>query len=143
MTRIFLNYAEETQRVYEQNSIQQTRRIVDSTLAVVLASYAVKREMAALADIDGSDPFRLIREFDLVVPPSYQGAVEQRSLAALEPGWFYLAPLGLTCYKARFATGDRCFRLTLEYDDVDGSGRFDSGVDAYRNLRFVELPVPE
>ena len=138
----FFSYLDDNQKALERTSVAQTLRIVDSMLALVFTTYAVRRELGALAEVDGADPFRFVRQFDMVPPPSYRGVAQQRSLDALEPGWHYLAPLGITCYKSRFVTGDRCFRLTLEYDDNDASGRFDYGVDAYRNLRFVEVSPP-
>lgn len=140
LIRIFLYYADGTQRTYEQNSILQTKRIVDSTLAVVFSTYAIDRRLGELNDLDGANPFVFLEAYQML-PPTYQGVIE-RDLdePTLAPGWYFLKNRGLVAYKARFLDETSYFRVTLVYDDLDRSGRFEPASDRFRNLQFVRQP---
>lgn len=136
LIRIFLNYAEETQRVYEQNSILQTKRIVDSTLAVVFSTYAANRRFGDLAELEGANPFRYLEQYQML-PSSYQGEIESDLQTSDAPGWYYLRHRGLVVYKARYTDDHRYFAVVLNYEDRNESGRFEAASDRFRNLQFV------
>lgn len=140
LIRIFLNYSEETRRVYEQQSIVQTKRIVDSTLAVVFSSYAVDRRLDDLAELDGANPFRFLERYDML-PASYRGEIEHELEDSHAPGWYYLGHRGVVAYKARYSGDHLYFAIVLNYEDRNQSGRFEAGSDRFRNLRFVDMPA--
>ncbi len=138
LIRVFLTYAEETQRVYEQNSILQTKRIVDSTLAVVFSTYAVNRRLDDLAKLEGANPFRYLEQYQML-PSSYQGEIENDLEASHAPGWYYLRHRDLVVYKARYTDEHRYFAVVLNYDDRNESGRFEVASDRFRNLQFISM----
>ena len=140
---LFLSYVEDTQVEVERASILQTKKIIDSSLAVVFATYAVNGRLQELADLEGANPFEALTEYQLV-PPAYHGAIDRDLGADLEPGWYYLKHRRRVAYKARFLDRDSYFRIAFAYDDVNQSGRFEARADRFRSLQFVrtaELPA--
>lgn len=133
---IFFTYLEETEKEVERASILQTKKIIDSTLAVVFATYAVNGRLGELGELDGANPFNFLAEFSLL-PKSYVGVLEDDDAADQAPGWYYLEHRGLVAYVPRFLDGRVYFRVELNYEDTDGSGRFDYGTDRFRNLNFA------
>lgn len=69
---IFFRYTDGMQQGLERQSIMQTRRIIDSALTVVFASYAVKGRLHELSQIDGDNPFVFLEEYSLL-PVTYRG----------------------------------------------------------------------
>lgn len=138
LIRIFLNYAEDTQKSFELNAIQQTKRIVDASLTVVFSTYAVERRLQELEQLDGANPFPLLAEYQ-ILPANYRGVVEVDLAPGGEPGWYYLERQGLVVYRPQYLAGDRYFRIRLNYDDLDGSGRFEFASDRLRSLQFVAV----
>lgn len=136
LIRIFLTYAEETQQTFELNSIQQTKRIVDASLAIVFSTYAIERRLQDLERLDGANPFPILGAYQLL-PAAYQGVVEDAPAADATPGWYYLERPGLVVYRPRYLAGDRVFRVGLNYDDLNGSGRFEAAGDRVRGLQLV------
>ena len=135
----FLNYANGISIATEKASVQQTRNIINSTLAVVFADLAVKGELERLNDLSGANPFEYLEKYNLI-PASYRGEIEVDNLKASGPGWYYDRQQGLALYKAFYDDTVYYFTIELDYRDVDGSGRFEPGIDQYRRLSFRQLP---
>jgi len=134
---VFLSYAEDVQIETERASILQTKRIIDSSLAVVFASYAVKGRLDELDDLAETNPFELLGEYRLV-PPGYHGSLGGELPDDLEPGWYYLQQRRRVAYRARFLDFDSYFKIALTYDDLNQSGSFESREDRFRSLQFVK-----
>jgi len=134
---IFLHYAEKSERAIERQSIQQTRRNIDSALVIVFATYASERRLNELAALDGANPFEFLKEY-LVFPLSYRGEPEVNDPAVLESGWYYLPGRGDLMYIPFHLSRPEYFRILLDYEDIDQNGRFESGKDQFRALRLVK-----
>ncbi|MDJ0778482.1 MAG: hypothetical protein QNJ85_11500 [Gammaproteobacteria bacterium] len=135
---VFFSYVDDTQREFERSAIEQTRRIIDSALAVTFASYAVEGRLDELEQLNGANPFLLLQNYRML-PASYQGEIEQDIDAGLGSGWYYLKHRRLVAYKTYHLDSYRYFRLHLNYDDRDGNGRFDPASDEFRNLQLQPL----
>ena len=135
---VFFDYIERARAGLEQSAIQQTRRVIDSSLVLIFSSYAVSGQMQRLDEIDGGNPFELMREFDIYVP-EYRGELGHDLTTEQRSGWYYLYKRGLVVYKAHFMKSDSYFRIRLGYLDRNGSGTFDYGIDKFENLAFVKV----
>ena len=135
---VFFSHVEETEKALERTSILQTRKVINSSLAVVFATYAVEGRLQQLDQLDGSNPFEFLREFDISVA-GYVGVLDRNPDTSFDAGWYYLQHRGVVLYKSRFIGSDEYFAVVLEYDDVDSSGSFDAKKDHFRSLRFNPL----
>ena len=135
---IFFNYFEDTQRGIERQSMTQTKKIIDSSLAVVFASYAANGRLAELNELHGGNPFEFLQEFK-ILPPAYRGEIDVDLHPDLDPGWYYLRHRGLVGYKTYYLERDVYYSVLLNYDDVNRSGRFEPRADKFNNLQFVAL----
>ena len=134
---VFFRYLDSTQRELERVSIQQTKKIIDSALVVVFASYAVKGRLAEIGELEGGNPFIYMAEYQLV-PPAYRGETDAQVGAELEPGWYYLKQSGRVLYKSHYLETDSYFSIRLKYDDLNHSGRFEADMDKFLGLQFVK-----
>ena len=66
---VFLSYVEEAQKTVERASILQTKRIIDSALAVAFSTYAVRGNLSDLNELNGGNPFQ--RKSKSVISPSF------------------------------------------------------------------------
>ena len=137
MIVVFFSYLDDTERELERASILQTKAVIESSLALVFATYAVKQKLDQLNQVDGGNPFVLLTEFEIQLP-AYRGEIEQELSTNLVPGWYYLKHRGLVAYKSRFIDMDSYYRVKLRYRDANLSGRFEPGVDQFESLRFVK-----
>jgi hypothetical protein len=135
----FFYYTDRLSKATEMMSIQQTRNIINSSLAVVFATYAVKGELDLLNDLNGGNPFTYMAEYNLV-PESYKGVFKVEELGDLESGWYYDSVNGKVIYKTYYDEGLYFFSVVLDYRDVDGSGRYEPGADEYQRLYFQQIP---
>ncbi|MEM7563459.1 MAG: hypothetical protein AAF353_10490 [Pseudomonadota bacterium] len=135
---VFLSYLEGTQKSIEQSSIQQTRRIIDSSLAVVFASYAVKGQLNELNQVAGGNPFFYLSSYNLL-PANYVGARDEDVLPETASGWYYLNHRKLVVYKAEYLDTDSYFEIVLDYQDNNQSGQFESQFDDFKSLRFSKF----
>jgi hypothetical protein len=135
----FLNYTNGISASFEKTSVQQTKNIINSTLAVVFATYTVKGELERLNDVGGGNPFDYLEKYS-VVPTTYQGEVGVDNLMSSGPGWYYDRANGLALYKPFYDNQVYYFTIVLDYRDVDDSGRFEPGIDEYRRLSFRQIP---
>ncbi len=136
---VFFNYTSRISVAIEETSIQQTKNIINSTLTVVFASYAVKGELERLNELNGGNPFEYLEYYSLL-PPTYRGDVGVDQSGGSTPGWYFDGVNGLAIYKPLYDDKDYYFRIELDYRDVDGSGRFEPEFDEYRRLSFRQLP---
>ncbi|MDH5354320.1 MAG: hypothetical protein OEY09_07745 [Gammaproteobacteria bacterium] len=136
---VFFYYLEGAERELERRSIQQTNRIINSSMMVVFSELAVRGELNLLNEYIGANPFESMREFNLV-PPTYQGVVQSISLTGDRVGWFYLEAERLVVYKGIFEESVLYYSLTLSFDDLDGNEKFEQGKDVVRRLFLKPLP---
>ena len=136
---VFLNYTNRIAIATEKTSIQQTKNIINSTLAVVFAKFAVKGELERLNELNGGNPFEYLEKYSLL-PPTYRGEIGVDNPKDSVPGWYYDQPNGLSLYKTFHDDNVYYFRIELDYRDLDGSGRFEAEIDEYRRLNFRQLP---
>ena len=136
---VFFNYTNRISVTLEKTSIQQTKNIINSTLMVVFASYAVKSELESLNELIGSNPFRYLETYSQL-PATYRGDIGVDQSEIRTPGWYFDRANGLAIYKPLYDDKDYYFRIELDYRDVDGSGRFEPAIDQYRRLSFRQLP---
>jgi hypothetical protein len=132
---LFFDYTDRISIATEKASIQQTKNIINSSLAVVFATYAVKGELDRLNELDGGNPFVHLAEYNLL-PANYQGEIRAENLNDLEPGWYYDKLSGKVIYKAYYDDQVYYFSQVLDYRDVNKSGRFEPDIDVYQMLNF-------
>ena len=135
---VFLDYLDDNQQALERQSILQTKKIIDSSLAVVFASYATSGRLAELDGLDGGNPFQFLRQFE-IEPPAYRGEIARDPGADLAPGWYYLTHRREVVYKSFYLPRDSIYRVSLSFDDINQSGRFEPGADRFRGLGFIEV----
>jgi len=132
----FLHYADKAEKAIETQSMQQTRRVVDSAFFIVFASYATQGRLDELADLEGANPFKFLKNYLTHTLP-YHGEIESYD-AGMEGGWYYLAGSGDLIYVPFHLPEPEYFRVLLSYDDIDRNGRFDSGVDRVKGLTLAK-----
>lgn len=135
---IFFSYVEGTQRELEQTSIVQTRQVINSALAVQFATHAVRGRLNDLNELHGGNPFEFLVDYALL-PASYQGPIDIDLGEDSAPGWYYLRHRGLVAYKPHFLERNHYFAIEFDYDDLNGSGRFEAAADELKHLRFVAV----
>lgn len=138
---IFLNYFDDSGLEIERASMWQTKRIIDSSLTVVFATYAIKGKLDGLNQLDGGNPFVFLEEFG-VQPASYQGVTTQEKLAAevKRGGWYYLEDERKVVFVSRYSDEYFYFGMVLDFDDLNHSGVFEAGSDTFKRLAFVKKP---
>ena len=134
----FFRYTDKISIATEKASIQQTKNIINSTLAIVFATYAVKGELGRLNELNDGNPFVHLAEYNLL-PGNYHGEILTVNLDNIEPGWYYLKLKGKVIYKAYYSDEVYYFSITLKFNDIDGSGRYEPEMDLYQMLYFRRL----
>ncbi|MCP4767043.1 MAG: hypothetical protein GY875_12310 [Gammaproteobacteria bacterium] len=135
---VFLSYVRDTEKALERSSIQQTKRVIDSSLVVVFSNYAVTGRMDRLHELDGANPFVFLEEFEIRFA-DYRGELGHDLRPRTEPGWYYLKHRKLVGYKAHFIEKDIYFQVRLFYEDRNQSGNFDYGIDQFEHLSFIPV----
>jgi len=135
---VFFSYLEDTERELERTSILQTKKIIDSSLAVVFATYAVNNRLNELNDLDGGNPFVFLEEYQML-PPAYVGEIDTDLSTEQEPGWYYLKHRRMIVYKSYFTDADSYFSTVLNYQDTNQSGSFEAASDKFQSLQFVNI----
>ena len=146
---IFFSYVDKSQRSFESASIAQTKTIINSTLAVVFAHYAVQGRLDELDGLDGANPFEYLAQGSIepnedwgvqqkLLPTAYRGRLERDPVTDTQPGWYYLSHRGSVVYIPTYLERRRYFALVLKYEDVNASGRFEAESDMFNSLQFVE-----
>ncbi len=129
------NQIEQKQGHFEEASLQQTTRVIDSALTLVFAQYAVKHRLNDLNQLDGANPFVFLQQYQLL-PTPYHGVKNQDLTQDDAPGWYYLPHRQLTIYKPNHLDSDRSFRVVLGYQDLNQSQRYETNLDQYQYLKF-------
>lgn len=136
----FFRYVDSNTRQLEHSSIQQTRRVIDSSLVVAFSSLAVKGELNRLNELVGANPFGIMQDFNLVFP-DYQGEIEKGVLANKEQrGWFYSVEDKVVLYQSDYEENNQRFAVTLVYEDVNQTGKFEVLSDKFKHLYLKRLP---
>jgi len=135
---VFLNYIDRVRENAERAAIIRTKGLIESTLAVVFATYAVEARLDELNELDGANPFDFLREY-LALPGTYVGEVESGLGDQHGPGWYYLKRHRQVAYRARYLGDDFRFELKLSYVDANESGRFEPEIDRYQNINFIPV----
>jgi hypothetical protein len=138
LMQTFLSYVRDAERAIEISSIQQTRRVIDSSLVVVFSSYAVTGRMDRLHELDEANPFIFLEDFEIQFE-NYRGELEHDLRPDLEAGWYYLTRRKLVGYKAYYLESDSYFQVQLLYEDRNQSGSFDYGIDRFNRFSFVPV----
>ncbi len=141
LVSIFFSYLDDTERALERTSILQTRKIINSSLAVVFATYAVNNRLNELNDLDGGNPFVHLAEYGML-PTTYVGETDRDLDEDQAPGWYYLTHRKILIYKSLFSDADYYFKIVLSYQDNNQSGSFESASDKFQGLRFVKIDKP-
>ena len=142
LVSIFFSYLEDTERELERTSILQTKKVIDSSLAVVFATYAVNNRLNELNDLDGGNPFVHLAEYG-ILPNAYVGETDNDLDQDQKPGWYYLTHRKVMVYKSLFSDADHYFKIVLNYQDNNESGSFESASDKFQSLQFVNIDKPE
>jgi len=135
----FFNYTGQISIKTEKASVQQTKNVINSSLMVVFATYAVKGELDRLNQLNGGNPFTYLSEYKLV-PGTYQGEFEGGKLTDLVPGWYYHKAQQKIFYKPYYGDKVMYFSLVLEYRDMNKSGKYESKIDEFEGLSFKSMP---
>ncbi|MCP4874219.1 MAG: hypothetical protein GY896_01930 [Gammaproteobacteria bacterium] len=135
---VFFSYLDDAEREVERASVLQTKKVIDSALALVFATYAVNNRLNELNDLNGGNPFLFLKEYQML-PPAYAGELDRDPAIDQAPGWYYLSHRKMVVYKSFHLDSDSYFRIVLNYQDVNQSGLFESSTDKFQNLQFVEI----
>ncbi|MDH3633136.1 MAG: hypothetical protein OES20_00380 [Gammaproteobacteria bacterium] len=138
LTVIFFSYVDDTERELERASVLQTKKIIDSALAVVFATYATKNRLHQLNELDGGNPFVFLKEYQ-ILPPAYVGEIGHDLSTEEIPGWYYLRHRRQVVYHSNFNQPDSYFTIVLNYQDNDKSGSYEPATDKFQSLRFVKI----
>jgi len=136
---IFFDYADRISIATEEASIQQSKNIINSSLAIVFAKYAVSNELEKLNDLVGADPFPYLNEYNLL-PGVYKGQFESGSIEDLDSGWYFHNKKKVVFYVPYYGNDIKYFTLNLEYRDVNFSGVYEPDIDEFNGLFFRSLP---
>lgn len=131
----------EAERVMVQSIVSGLK----SALYIDFAAAAARGQSEAMAQARGSNPMTRLAER----PETYVGELFGPDPAALAPGsWYFDTRERNLVYVVRFPeqfvsalSGPARARFTVEldYDDVDGNGRFDPGRESMRGLNLMPV----
>jgi MSHA pilin protein MshA len=132
-----LGYMVDAERVAVQGVVGGLR----SAMTIEVAYRIMKDRSDSLADLVGTNPMKLAAE----VPDNYLGELAGGAGA---PGyWYFDSDAHVLVYRVRNARyfeasdgGDRArFRVEPVYQDRNGNGAYDRGIDALQGLRLAPL----
>ena len=120
---VFLSYVEKAEKAIEIQSIEQTKRIIDSALVVAFATHATSGKLDELDQLDGGNPFALLKEY-LLLPASYHGEIRLTDPNNLPSGWYYDLNSGEVLFVPFYLPEIQVFRVELGYVDYNKTGSF-------------------
>jgi hypothetical protein len=138
---VFLGYVEKAEKALEIQSIEQTRRIIDSALVVAFATHATNGKLDELDRLDGGNPFELLKEY-LLLPASYHGETGLIDPGKLPGGWYYDSNSGDILFVPFYLPEIQVFRVTLSYVDSNNNGSFEAASDEFRGLSLQKKQPP-
>lgn len=133
--------------VAEQTHVIHTVGALQSAVGIEVVERVLRGGLAAVADMDRADPMDYLDPDRR--PTNYQRLDHPLPLEQLVPRrWYYDAQEGILTYRVQH--GDYLetelpgpprirFQLQLRYDDVDGNGRYDAGIDNLGGVGLVLL----
>lgn len=130
---LFFKYTNQISIETEKVSVQQTKNIINSSLAVLFATYAVNNQLDRLNELNGGNPFVYLAEYNLL-PGTYRGEFKGGNLSDIEPGWYYYKSQRKILYKPYYDGKVQYYSLVLEFRDINNSGRYESKVDEFERL---------
>ena len=129
----FFNYTNQISIETEKVSVQQTKNIINSTMAVVFATYAVNNQLDRLNELNGGNPFIYLAEYNLL-PGTYRGEIVGGDSSDIEPGWYYDKSQRKIFYKPYYDGKVEYYSLVLEFRDRNNSGQYESKIDEFGRL---------
>lgn len=129
----FFNYTDQISIETEKASVQQTRNIINSSMAVVFATYAVNNQLDRLNELNGGNPFIYLAEYNLL-PGTYRGELGDGDLNDIKPGWYYDKSQRKILYKPYYDGKIHYYSLVLEFRDMNNSGLYESKIDEFGRL---------
>jgi type II secretory pathway pseudopilin PulG len=129
----------------ERVTVESIVAAMRSALYIDFAAAAARGQTEPIDTAGGSNPMlRLDGK-----PASYAGEFYGPDPAVFEPGTWYFdtrdrAIVYIVRFQERFVTGlngppRARFSVELDYEDIDGNGRFDAGRDTVLGLKLVPL----
>lgn len=134
---VFLVYAEKAEKAMEIQSVEQTRRIINSALVVAFATYATSGKMGDLDQLDGGNPFERLKQY-LLLPANYHGEILVLDSETLQSGWYYDLKTGNILFVPFYLSEVQVFRVELEYVDSNENTSFEPAIDIFRGLSLVK-----
>lgn len=116
-----------------------------SAIGLEAATRITREGLPALADLEGINPMTLLQEW----PDNYIGETAELDRTEIGPGaWFFELESEALVYRVRFPQyledepqhpAELRWRVTLQYEDTDGSGHYEPESDRVRGLRLEPL----
>lgn len=129
----------------EKTSMENVVGAIRSSLSTEVSMRIIKGQGSTLSTLHESNPMRRLGE----PPNNYLGELNAPDLDTIEGGHWYFDLKDRTLvyrvnnpkyFKTALPGPARArFVVRLQYDDVNGNGRFDNGVDAIYGLRMEPL----
>jgi len=142
----------------ERVQMQRVVGTLRSAARMEMAGAIVHHDMARLGRLDGGNPMALLEQ----PPPNYvppkgeprrgdraAGGIPQPGEWSFGNGYLVYHVKNTDYFQSTGKKGEVRYRLTLDYDDVNGNGRFDAALDHPRGLvvqavdefRWLRKPV--
>ncbi len=133
MVALFLDRSEKLSRQVRQTAQQQTLARINAALALYLLQQASEGHLQQISARDGANPFDLLAGNGGLTAPDYRG-IGSADDPPLREGWYYDSHRGVIFYSEGEGGRSGLWRLSLRFDDRNGNGRFDPGVDSITGL---------
>ncbi len=113
---------------------QQLMARLNAYLALRLLRAARQGRLHALAGLDRANPFEVLAEDGAQPPPpDYRGEIDSREQAR-QAGWYFDTHQRSLMYFDGERGWRESWQLRLEFEDRNGKGRFDPGLEHIRSL---------
>ena len=131
----------------ERTAMEGVLGTLKSALSIEVSAHIAKGKIPALSVLADSNPMRRLSE----IPRNYLGELDAPDPATIEGGqWYFdlkshtliyrVSEVNVDYFKTALPGPARArFAVRLDYDDANGNGRFDNGVDALRGVRLEPL----
>lgn len=120
-----------------------------SAIGLEAAARVSREGLPALAELEGINPMTLLQDW----PDTYIGETAGPDTTEIDPGaWYFETGSEALVYRVRFpqyiegepeSPTELRWRVTVQYEDTDGSGRFEPESDRARGLRLEPLDTHE
>lgn len=129
----------------ERTAVEQVIGTLRSALLIRFAELAARNRLAEAPSLAGANPMLLLSER----PQSYVGELSAPNPADIPPGhWYFDSRERVLCYLVESSdyfqselAGPARVRFAIQpvFDDVNGNGRYDAGIDALRGFRLAPV----